>query len=264
MIRLIVSLWLCLMILGAAAQAEIIDKPVEYSANGTTLKGYLAYDDSIEGKRPGILVVHEWWGLNDYARERARMLAELGYTALAVDMYGEGKQAEHPKEAGQFAGEVRQKPELAKRRFMAGLELLRGHETTDPERIAAIGYCFGGGVVLQMARAGVDLDGVVSFHGSLSTQEPAKPGEVEAKVRVFHGGDDQFVTSEQVAEFEQEMQQAGVDYEVVVYPGAKHGFTNPSADELAEKFDLPLAYDPQADKDSWAKMQAFFQKIFEE
>jgi dienelactone hydrolase len=150
-------------------QTVVQSQEVTYRAGDTVLKGYLAYDDSIQGRRPGILVVHEWWGHNAYARKRARMLAELGYTALAVDMYGEGKQAAHPGDAGKFASEVKQNLPLAKERFMAAMELLKQQPTVDSTHIAAIGYCFGGGIVLEMARAGLDLDGVVSFHGSLGT-----------------------------------------------------------------------------------------------
>ena len=157
------------------------------------LKGYLAFDDSVEDKRPGVLVVHEWWGHNEYARKRARMLAELGYTALAVDMYGDGKEAAHPDDAAKFAGEVMQKMEVAKGRFAAAMKVLQNHETTHADRIVAIGYCFGGGVVLHMARFGVDLDGVVNFHGLLATSKPAQSGVVKAKILVCHGAEDQFI-----------------------------------------------------------------------
>src|SRR3989337_2992881 len=150
-------------------KSGLVEQEVEYTVNGTIMKGFLVYDGSVEGKRPGVIVVHEWWGHNEYARNRARMLAELGYTALAVDMYGDGKQANHPDEAGKFAMEVFQNIEIAKERFNAGLILLKEQPSTDPEHIAAIGYCFGGGVVLHMVRFGADLDGVVSFHGSIQT-----------------------------------------------------------------------------------------------
>ncbi|MCZ6679207.1 MAG: dienelactone hydrolase family protein, partial [Candidatus Poribacteria bacterium] len=188
--RLSVSMLLMLSGL-VSAYADIHGEPVEYTADNLTLKGYLAYDDSVEDKRPGVLVVHEWWGHNEYARKRARMLVELGYTALAVDMYGDGKQAEHPDDAGKFASEAMRNMDAGKARFVAAMEFLKKHKTTDPEHIAAIGYCFGGGVVLQMARLGVDLDGVVSFHGSLSTSKPAQPGAIKAKILVCHGADDQ-------------------------------------------------------------------------
>lgn len=245
------------------ALAAVKGMEVAYGAGETTMKGYFAYDESLTGKRPGILVVHEWWGLNDYARKRVRMLAELGYPALAVDMYGEGKTAAHPDDAGKFAGELRKNLPLAKARFLAALDFLRQQPTVDASRIAAIGYCFGGGVVLEMARAGVDLDGVASFHGSLETANPVSPGQVRAKVLVLNGADDPFVTPEQIAAFRKEMEAAGVDYRFVNYPGAKHSFTNPEADAFGKKFNLPLAYDPEADRKSWQALQEFFAGIFE-
>lgn len=246
-----------------SACATLHTKEVDYSSNGQVLKGYIAYDKKIEGKRPGVLVVHEWWGHNEYARKRARMLADLGYTAFAMDMYGDGKQAAHPNEAGKFAEEVSSNQDIAEKRFMAALDLLRSQETVNPDQIAAIGYCFGGGVVLNMARTGVDLDGVVSFHGSLSTDTPAKPGIVKASVLVLHGADDPFVTPEQVEQFKKEMQSAGVDFRFVAYPGAKHSFTNPEADSYGEKFNLPLKYDPEADKQSWVEMRKLFKYLFQ-
>jgi len=259
-------LCLVLLVFSCAEQAEkapkIKGEEVDYTGDGLILKGYLAYDANLEGKRPGILVVHEWWGHNEYARKRARMLAELGYTALAVDMYGDGKQAEHPDDAGKFAMAVMQNIDAARARFEAALELLKGHATVDPERIGAIGYCFGGGVVLHMARLGVDLDGVVSFHGSYATEHPAQPGVVKAKVLVCHGAEDKFVTPEQVEAFKQEMKDAGVDFRFIEYEGALHSFTNPDADVYAEKFNLPIGYNQAADEKSWADMQAFFKEVF--
>jgi dienelactone hydrolase len=216
-------------------QTVVQSQEVTYRAGDTVLKGYLAYDDSIQGRRPGILVVHEWWGHNAYARKRARMLAELGYTALAVDMYGEGKQAAHPGDAGKFASEVKQNLPLAKERFMAAMELLKQQPTVDSTHIAAIGYCFGGGIVLEMARAGLDLDGVVSFHGSLGTTNPARSGVVKAKVLVLNGADDPFVKPEHITGFKQEMDTAGVSYLFVNYPGVKHSFTNPDADSFGQR-----------------------------
>lgn len=253
---------LCLV--SSLAHAQVRTEEVTYKDNGTELKGYLAYDDAVQGKRPGILVVHEWWGHNAYARKRARMLAELGYTALAVDMYGDGKTADHPDDAGKFAKAVGGNLPLAKARFLAALNLLTAHETVDRDKTAAIGYCFGGGIVLQMARQGIDLDGVVSFHGSIATANPATKGQIKAKVRVYNGADDSFVTAEQVAAFKQEMTAAGVDYEFVNLPGAKHSFTNPDADSFAQKFNMPLAYNKDADEKSWQGMQAFFKKIFKQ
>jgi dienelactone hydrolase len=246
-----------------SALAAIHAQEVDYRDNGQVLKGYLAYDEDISGKRPGVLIVHEWWGHNEYARKRARMLAQLGFTALAVDMYGDGKQATHPEDAGKFAAEINQNKAVAEKRFRAALELLRQHPSVAANDIAAIGYCFGGGVVLHMARAGLDLDGVVSFHGSLATATPAGLGTVKAKVLVLHGGDDPFVTPEQIDQFKQEMQQAGANYRFVAYPGVMHSFTNPEADAYGEKFNLPLKYDAEADRKSWNEMRSFFTEIFD-
>lgn len=253
-----------LLFLGGAlsAQAAIIAKEVEYKANGTAMKGYLVYDDKIKGKRPGVLVVHEWWGLNEYSRKRARMLAELGYTALALDMYGDGKQAHHPEEANKFSSELMKNHDAAKARFEAAHALLVKQDSVDPKRIAAIGYCFGGTIVLEMARSGAELDGVVSFHGNLDTTTPAKPGAVKAKVLVLTGADDPFVPAEQVERFKKEMDAAGVNYKLVIYPGAKHGFTNPDATEFGKKFKIPLEYDKAADEASWKEMQVFFDEQF--
>ncbi len=246
----------------ASAKPRIEGKTVTYSAGGVAMKGYLAYDLDVAGSRPGVLVVHEWWGLNDYARKRARMLAEMGYTALAVDMYGEGKQAKHPDEAGKFASELMKNFDTAKARFMAALDYLKKQKTVDPQRIAAIGYCFGGGVVLNMARQGVDLKGVASFHGNLTAVKPARPGEIKAKILVLHGADDKFTTPEQLEAFKQEMKAAGADFRVIVYPGAMHSFTNPDADRYAEKYKIPLGYNAQADRESWAELAMFLANLF--
>jgi dienelactone hydrolase len=209
-----------------------------------------------------VLVVHEWWGLNDYARSRARQLAELGYTALAVDMYGDGRQANHPEQAGALAEEANSRWNDTKARFTAALDLLRNHETTDAARTAAIGYCFGGGIVLNMAREGIDIDGVVSFHGALTGQTRAQPGAVGARILVLHGADDRFVSGEEVEAFVAEMDAAGADYRFIAYPGAMHGFTNPDADRFGADFGIPLAYHAESDHASWREMQAFFDEIF--
>jgi dienelactone hydrolase len=244
------------------AGPSIQTEEVEYTDGDITMKGFLAWDANQSGLRPGVLVVHEWWGHNDYARRRARELAELGYTALAVDMYGNGKQAEHPDDAGQFAAEVMQNMPVAQARFEAAHELLDAHPTTDPDRTAAIGYCFGGGVVLAMARAGADLDAVVSFHGSLPVEAIENPDAVKAKFLILHGAADSFATPEQIEAFKKSMDDAGVDYRFVTYEGAKHSFTNPDADAYAKEFGLPIAYDAAADEQSWQAMQDFFAEIF--
>lgn len=244
------------------SQAAVIGKEVSYRAGDTLLKGYLAYDDSIRGKRPGVLVVHEWWGHNAYARHRAKMLAALGYTALAVDMYGDGRQASHPDDAGKFAGAVRKNMPEAEARFRAAMKLLHKHPTVDKQKTAAIGYCFGGGIVLEMARRGLPLDGVASFHGSLPTTNPAQKGKVKAKILVLNGADDPFTKPEQIAAFKQEMDDAGADYRFIDYPDAKHSFTNPQADEFGQRFNLPLAYSEKADNASWDELQRFLHRLF--
>ena len=248
----------------SGAEPNIQGQEVTYQAGDTTLKGYVAWDANHKGRRPAVIVVHEWWGQNDYVRRRARMLAEEGYTALALDMYGDGKQADHPRDAQKLMMEAIANPGISKARFMAAHDLLKKHETVDPSKIAAIGYCFGGAVVLQMARFGTDLKGVASFHGNLSTQSPAKPGMVRAKVLVLHGADDSLVPKEQVQAFKKEMDAAGVDYRFIAYPGAVHAFTNPAATNNGKKFDLPLAYDEQADRESWAELQKFLRGLFGE
>jgi len=246
----------------ASAKPKVEGKTVEYSADGVAMKGYLAYDSNSRGKRPGILVVHEWWGLNDYARKRARMLAALGYTALAVDMYGGGKNAVHPDDAGKFSSELMKNFDTAKARFIAAMEFLKQQPFVDPEKIAAIGYCFGGGIVLNMARQGVDLKGVASFHGNLAAIKLAGPGSVKAKILVLHGADDKFTTPEQIETFKKEMKAAGADFRFIVYPGAMHSFTNPEADVYAKKFHIPVAYNASADKNSWTELKKFLHMIF--
>jgi len=261
-----VTLIICFLSLAfagyASANPKIEGKTVEYSADGVVMKGYLASDKNIKGKRPGVLVVHEWWGLNDYARKRARMLAEMGYAALAVDMYGEGKQAKHPDDAAKFLSELMKNFGTAKARFIAALEFLKKQPVVDPEQVAAIGYCFGGGVVLNMARQGVNLKGVASFHGSLAAIEPAERGAVKAKILVLHGADDKFTTPEQIEAFKQEMKAADADFRFIAYPRAVHSFTNPEADAYARKFNLPLAYNAAADKKSWEELRKFLDMIF--
>ena len=255
-------LLICLLVLALPVTAGVVTEEITYKEGDTVMKGMIAYDDSIEGKRPGVLVVHEWWGHNDYARKRAKMLAELGYTALAVDMYGDGKTADHPSDAGKFSKAVGGNLPLAKARYDAAVATLKAQPTVEADKIAAVGYCFGGGILLNMARMGTDIDGVVSYHGSVATSNPAKAGDIKTKIRVFNGADDPFIKPEQIEAFKQEMEQAGADYQFVNYPGAEHSFTNPGADAVGKKFELPLAYNEEADKDSWAQTQAFFKEIF--
>lgn len=248
-------------LLATPAGAAIQTKEVSYEADGLKMKGFIAWDDAQKGPRPGVLVVHEWWGHNEYVRNRARQLAELGYVALAVDMYGDGKTADHPKTAGEFAGAVMSKKGVAAARFQAARKALEAEPVTDKRRIAAVGYCFGGGVVLEMARAGQDLVGVASFHGSLGTQNPAKKGAVKAQVFVAHGEADPFVSAEALEGFKKEMKEAGVKLEYHGFPGVKHGFTSPEATANGKKFELPLEYDENADKKSWAALERFLKKV---
>lgn len=256
------SLAICLlMFFGAHAFAAVQGEEVTYQSGDVSMRGYIARDDAVKGKRPGVLVVHEWWGHNDYARKRARMLAEMGYTALAVDMYGDGKQAHHPDDAGKMSSAVGKDLPLAQKRFDAARAVLAKHASVDPKRIAAIGYCFGGTVVLQMARAGEALKGVVIFHGNLATATPAKPGGVKARVLVLTGADDPFVPPDQIETFKKEMDAAGAKYEVVVYPGAKHSFTNADADAYGRQFNMPLAYNESADRESWTALKKFLQDV---
>jgi len=245
---------------GAAAAAGVT-KGGEDTAGGTTMKGFLAWDADAGKKVPGVLVVHEWWGLNAYARRRARMLAELGYAALAVDMYGDGRTADHPEDAGKFSAALMKNADAMRERFMAAYDFLRAQPQVDPGRIAAVGYCMGGGVALNMARAGVDLRGVATFHGALNAVIPATPGGIKAKLLVFTGGADKFVTAEAVEAFRAEMAAAGADLAIVTYPEATHSFTNPEADEYAKRFGMPIAYDKAADEDSWERLTAFLAEV---
>ncbi len=244
------------------AQAELRTETVEYTLGDQAFSGYLAWDDESEGARPGVLVVHEWWGHNEFAREQAEQLAAAGYTAFALDMYGEGKLAEHPDTAQEFMKEATKDPEQIKARFLKAKEILQNHESVNADKIAAQGYCFGGAVVLNMARMGVELDGVVSYHGALASPVQAEPGKVKAEIQVYTGGADPMVPAEQVAGLVQEMQLAGVDLTLVSFPGVKHSFTNPGADAFAEKFGMPVGYDEGAARRSWDGTLQFYERIF--
>ncbi len=242
-----------------AAEAKVRTETVEYRDGDTVLEGYLAYDDAMKGKRPGVVVVHEWWGLNDYAKGRAEELANLGYVAFAIDMYGKGVRAKTAEEAGKLAGIYRADRTLMRRRADAGLEVLRKYPLTDTKRIAAIGYCFGGGVVLEMARAGNDIAGVVSFHGDLSNPNPADAKNIRASVLVLHGADDPFVKREQVDAFWDEMKKTSADWQVNIYSGAVHSFTNPASGNDPSK---GIAYNEKAARRAWSAMKMFFGEIF--
>lgn len=252
---------LLLGLMSGGAVAAVVGEEVEYRAGDTILKGYIAWDDAIQGKHPGVLVVHEWWGHNEYARKRARMLAEMGYTALAVDMYGNGKQADHPDDAAKFSAEVSKNLPVAEERFKAAMNLLQKQPSVDAKHIYAIGYCFGGGVVLEMVRRGIKLDGAAIFHGSLAAKTEVKPGTIKTRLLVANGADDPFVPAEQVAAFKQEMEKAKIDYRLINYPGAKHGFTNPDATRYGKEFNMPLAYNAEADALSWQELTRFFKEL---
>jgi dienelactone hydrolase len=236
------------------AARGVSTKQVSYESNGLHLKGYLAYPAG-DDKHPGVLVVHEWWGLNDYVRSRAEQLAKEGYVALALDMYGDGKSTEHPDEANKFMMAALKNIEHAQQRFLAGQALLAKDPRVNAKKLAAVGYCFGGATVLHMARSGDDKLGLVaSFHGNLATQKPLEKGVFGGKIFVAHGAADPFVPQDQVVAFKKEMDAAKADYELVEYPGAKHAFTNPHASALGKKYNLPLVYDAEADAKSWAHL----------
>lgn len=239
----------------------LMEEEITYAADSVSMQGFLAYRGTKE-RRPGILVVHEWWGHNEHVRNVARELAKAGYVALAVDMYGNGKQAAHPGEAATFSGAVMQNFDGAKARFIAAMEVLQKQGAVMPEHIGAIGYCFGGGVVLNMARQGMPLDAVVSFHGSLDAIKKADAGDVEARILVLNGADDPFVPQESIDAFQKEMKAADADFRFVNLPGAVHAFTNPKATELGNEFDLPLAYNAEADSTSWNLAMEFLSASF--
>jgi dienelactone hydrolase len=250
-----------LLLATVTASAAVQQQEIEYKSGDVVLKGLLAFDDASAARRPGVLVVHEWWGHDEHARNSARRLAAAGFVALALDMYGDGKQAHHPKEAAKLLTEVRSNLPLMRARFQAARELLTAQSNADASRLAAIGYCFGGSVVLEMARAGADLRGVVSFHGALDTKEPAKPDTVKPEILVLTGGSDPFVPKSQVDAFDSEMRAARAKYRIVTYAGVQHSFTNPAATEYGKKFNLPEAYDAEADKKSWQEMLSMLDRV---
>jgi dienelactone hydrolase len=256
-----IFLLLGLFIYSSLSFAAIQSKEVSYQVNGTELTGFMAWNDAQQGKRPGVLVVHEWWGHNDYARKRAQDLAKEGYVGFALDMYGDKKLAEHPQDANKFMTEVMSRAEEMLARFNAGKAQLKASELVDSENIAAIGYCFGGAVVLNVARGDSDLAGVVSFHGNL---DPLKKDNspISTPILVLNGADDPFVKAESIENFKAEMKKRGADYKFVNYKGAKHSFTNPGATAVGEKFELPLEYNAKVDKKSWKAMKAFLKKQF--
>jgi dienelactone hydrolase len=244
------------------AKPMLKEEVVTYIAEGAILKGFVVYDQSKTGKRPAILVVHEWWGLNDYSKSRARQLAELGYIAMAVDMYGDGVTASSPQKAQELATPFYKNPLLAKIRLEAALKKVKEFKQTDVNNVAAIGYCFGGSVVLNCAKLGTDLKGVVCFHGGL-TGVPADKDLLKAKILVCHGGNDKFVSEKDVADFKHSLDSINADYSFKVYPNATHAFTNPDATKTGKQFNMPIEYNEAADKASWKEMKNFLFNIFQ-
>lgn len=247
------------ILLAGAAGAEVRTREVEYRHGDTVLEGFMAWDDSLEGRRPGVLIVHQWMGLTEYERTRAGQLASLGYVAFAVDVYGKGVRPADTSEASTFAGTYKKDRTLLRARVAAGLETLRSSELVDPKRIAAIGYCFGGTAVLELARSGADVAGVVSFHGGLDSPEPEDGRSIKAKLLILHGANDPFVPAEDIAAFQQELRDAGVDWQMVYYSGAVHSFTQKAAGDDPSR---GAAYDERADRRSWQAMRALFDEIF--
>jgi len=241
-----------------SARAAVKTETVPYKDGDTVLNGFLAYDDAVSGRRPGVLVIHEWWGLNDYAKRRARQLAGMGYVAFACDMYGDGKVGATRQEASALAGRVRGTPAMRRRAVLA-LDVLKKDKRVDPDRCAAIGFCFGGSGVLELARTGADLKGVVSFHGGLTTKEPADPKTLKAAILVLHGADDRNAPAETLEAFRNEMRKAKADWQLVLYGNAVHAFSNPDAGHDPSR---GAAYDEKAARRSWALMTAFFREIF--
>jgi dienelactone hydrolase len=241
------------------ANPQIETKTIEYKHGDLVLEGFLAYPSDTSQKRPGVLVVHEWWGHNDYARMRAKQLAEMGYVAFALDMYGKDIITDNPEKAGEFAGQFYQDRQLMRDRAAAGLEVLKSQEFTDSDKLAAIGFCFGGTTALELARSGADIEGVVSFHGGLNTPNPGDAKNIKASILVLHGADDPYVKTEEVLAFQDEMRQAGIDWQMHYYSGAVHSFTNPAA---GNDNSTGAAYNEKAAKRAWKDMQVFFKEIF--
>jgi dienelactone hydrolase len=254
MLAVIFVVWI-----GSVAHAEVKAKMISYEYGGVIFKGHLAWDDAATGKRPGVLVLHEWWGLNEYARKRAEQLAGLGYVAFAGDMYGDGKTTEHPNEAGQFATEVRKNVAVWQGRAQAALKVLAEQPQVDASKLAAIGYCFGGSTALQLAYTGADLKAVVTFHAALPTPDPAQAKAIRAKVLVNHGASDKFVPEEAAVKFRTALEDAKVDYTMVYHGGAVHSFT---VRDIGQKNVPGLVYNAEADRRSWQYMLELFGEVF--
>ena len=241
------------------AVAKVMTKSIAYSHGEVKLEGFLAWDDAMNGKRPGILVVHEWWGLNEYAQTRAKQLAAMGYVAFAVDMYGKGKVTNHPKQAGEWMKQATANVKSWQDRAIEGLKILQSQEMVDTENIAAIGYCFGGATVTQLAYSGAPVKGVVSFHGALPLPANDQMIKTNTKILIAHGNEDPFVSQEHIKKFRDALEKAGLDWQMIIYAGARHSFTNPAADSVGMD---ALRYNKKADERSWKHMQIFFDEVF--
>jgi len=244
-----------------AMTPKLKEENISYKIDSLTMDGYVVYDENRQGKRPAVLVVHEWWGLNDYIKSRAKQLAELGYIAMAVDLYGNGHRADNPTDAGNLAMPFYKDPALAKKHFDAALNKLKEYAQADTANVAGIGYCFGGGMLLNLVRMGEPLKGIVSFHGSL-LGTPADKNLLRSKILVCHGDADKFVPPADVAAFKKQMDSIGADYIFKSYAGASHAFSNPNATAIGQKYSIPIAYNAAADTASWNEMKVFFKGLF--
>lgn len=241
---------------------DIHSEQVTYSADGIEMQGYMAWDSNKGGPRPAVLVVHEWWGCNEYVQRRARMLAEAGYTAMAVDLYGDGRTAADPDEAGGLMNARIDDMEGTRARFMAALDTLKTHHTVDAGRMGAIGYCFGGGVVTHMARMGAPLNVTGSFHGAVGLAAMDGPDHIDCRIMVYNGEADVLIDEGQIAGFKAQMEKTGANYDFIQLPGALHGFSNPEATANGQKYGLPLAYNVLADESSWAHLLLTMEDVF--
>lgn len=254
-----------LTLLLLSALVTLAGTEIKYQAGEVTAHGYLALpeDASAESPVPGVIVVHEWWGHNDYARKRADMIAELGYAALAIDMYGEGKTTTHPKDAGSFASEATAQLPIMKERFLAGMKTLQERPEVDESKIVSIGYCMGGKISLQMAVLGLEsLVGAASFHGALGIDFPKENDPLEARLLVCNGAQDNFIPSEVIASFMENATERQADLTFLNLPGAVHGFTNPGATALGQEHGLNIAYHKKADETSWSALKWFLESLF--
>jgi len=252
-IIMVIGLW------AGGAHAKVMAEVVNYTHDNVALQGYLVWDDQYQGRRPGILVVHEWWGLTDFVRKRAQYLASLGYMAFALDMYGTGKSTDHPQQASEWMNQVTQNISFWQKRALAGLAVLKKNPQVDPDRLAAIGYCFGGATVQQLAYSGADLRGVVSFHGSLIPPPQDGASRTKAKLLICHGAADPFTSAEQLQKYLAAIKASSLDWSMVLFGGAKHAFTNPDAGRFGMD---ALQYNLEADRRSWDYMKLFLGEVF--